>query len=756
LFIIALLSFILGIYLGVLYDLPLKLLTILLLFFICLTPIIILKKTGLATVLILLCFLMAGIVRIGVVITKTSAAPYISEENEIYSGYITESSKHIKTLKLETPSNLNNMKTAFITDMDLNIGDRISAYGKIRELSPAFNNPHTASWKWMKRLEGINYEVKGRIIAAISGGNALQSLRNRLKQKIEYSGAKCQDVIKALTIGDKTSLDENIVKLFLRTGTSHILAISGLHVAIITGFCFFVFKWLIGRFYPMRLSGRHIKYASLMTIPFPFIFMIISGSSVSTVRATIMITVFMLSLFFERQRDIINTLAVSALIILLLYPHSLFMPSFQLSFMSVLFIVIIMSKLYPYIKLKNRYIKWLLTSVLTTVSATIGTLPVVIYHFYGINPFCMVHNIISIPVMCMASIPLSFSGMLLPYGEFLLRLAGELINLNITILRYLDIGFIFPIIRPDIFEILLFYALLLGIIFFKTKPVLNLLFFIIIPITLIQIFFTCMDRFNNKFSLNLIDVGIGDAILVEAPDGIRILIDGGGDFRGNFDTGKAVVTPVLLSKKILTLDYVINTHPHGDHAGGLPYVLNTFKVKTFVSGGRYMNDSTFMEILNIVKDKKIDFQVWKQSNKISINDATQILVMNPQQDFSGDDLNNASLVLKFIYKKTSLLLTGDIGSEIEERLILSDMPLASSIMKIPHHGSKNSSSFPFLFAVKPDIAVLSSGSGIKGLPSEEAINRYKKLSIPVLRTDKNGFIQISSDGDRITNIKTYR
>jgi competence protein ComEC len=746
-----------GVYCEVLLSFRLKIIAILLFILVCFIPIIINKKIRFISILIFICFFLTGAIRAGIVTTeKLSIDNDLKEINEIYEGYITDSSKHIKTIKLLKPSSLNNISVAFITDMNLNIGDKIRTYSRIRELSPAFHNPHTSSWKWLKKLEGVNYEIKGIVINVLPGENLIQKLRNKLKKTIEDSGAKQQDLIKALTIGDKTSLNENTINLFLKTGTSHILAISGLHVGIITGLFYFMFRWLLGRFRKFRLSGRHTKYASLMTIPFPFIFMVISGSGVSTIRATIMITVFMFSLFFDRQREILNTIALSALIILLIYPHSLFMPSFQLSFMSVLFIVIIMGKLYPHIKLKNMYIKWFLTSALTTSAATIGTLPIVIYHFYGINPVCIIHNLISIPVMCMLSIPVSFLGMILPYGGYLLRIAGELINLNIAALSYLNFGYIFPVIRPNLFEMLLFYALLLCIIFFKKKLAQSLLIFIIVPIAIIHIAFVCMDRYYNKFSMNFIDVGIGDAILVEAPNGIRILIDGGGDFRGNFDTGRAIVTPILLSKKILTLDYVINTHPHGDHAGGLPYILNTFNVKAFVSGGYYINDSLFTEIIKIVKNKNINFQVWKEGNKISINNNSEILVMNPQQGFSEDDLNNASLVLKFIYKNTSFMLTGDIGSEVEERLILSGMPLSSKIMKIPHHGSKYSSSLPFLYAVKPNIAVLSAGSGIKGLPSEEAINRYKMLSIPVLRTDKNGFIQISSDGNKITCIKTYR
>jgi competence protein ComEC len=756
LFIIAVLLFILGIYLGVLYDLPLKLLTILLFSFICLTPVIILKKIRLASVLIFICFLIIGIIRIGSVTAKAPAVPYITEENEIYEGYITDSSKHIKTIRLIKPLSLNNAGAAFITNQDLNIGDRISAYGKIRELSPSFHNPYTISWKWLKKLEGINYEIKGKVISVLPGKNLIQTLRNKLKKTIEDSGPKHEDVIKALTIGDMTSLNENTKNLFLKTGTSHILSISGLHVSIITGFFFFIIRWLLGKYRLLMLSGRHTKYASLMAIPFPFIFMIISGSSIPSVRATIMITVFMLSLFFERQREIINTIALSALIILFIYPHSLFMPSFQLSFMSILFIVIIMGKLYPHVRLKNAYINWFSTSVLTTVAATIGTLPIVIYHFYGVNPVCVIHNLISIPVMCMVAIPAGFSGMILPYGDYLLRLTGELINLNIAVLSCLDFGYIFPIIRPNLFEMLLFYAILLCIIFYRKKLVLSFLLFIVFPLIIVHISIVCKNRFNNDFTINFIDVGIGDAILVEAPRGVRMLIDGGGDFRGNFDTGRTIVTPILLSKKILTLDYIINTHPHSDHAGGLPYILNTFKVKTFVAGKYDVNDSKFMEILKIVRDKKINFKLWEQGDKININNDTTILVMNPWRDFPGDDQNNASLVMKFIYKNTSFLLTGDIGWEIEKRLVLSCMPIASNIMKIPHHGSKNSSSLPFLFAVKPDIAVLSSGSGIKGLPSEEAIERYRMLSIPLLRTDKNGFIQINSDGNMIIDTRTYR
>lgn len=755
---IAVLSFICGVYCEALYFFNLKILAILLFPCIFIIPFIINKFKIIVIILIFFSFFLTGMIRTAISIMdhkiSSTVINNLLNKNTIYEGYVTESAMNIKTLKIEISPDF--LKTAFATDLELNIGDKIIIYGHIKEIIPTFKNPHVKSWKWLKKMEGINYEIKGRVIKVLYGDNTIQKLRKNLKNNIDNSNAKYREVIKALTIGDKQSIDEKIIDLFLKTGTSHILAISGLHVGIITGFFFCIIRWLLGRFNTLGLSGRHTEYASIATIPFPFIFMIISGSSISTIRAAIMIAIFMFSLFLERQRDLINTIAISALIILLLYPHSIFMPSFQLSFMSVLFIVLIMRKLYPRIKIKNRYVKWCAISILTTISATIGTLPVVIYHFYGINPFSMFFNLLAIPPMCMIAIPLSFIGMILPHGEYLLRIAGEIISLNVNVLSYINIGYIFPVIRPDLFEILLYYAIILGIIFFRYKIVFGLLLFIVIPLTAIQILFAVKDRFNNDISINLIDVGMGESIIVEAPKGIRMLIDSGGDFRGNFDAGRAVVTPVLLSKKILTLDYVINTHPHGDHAGGLPFVLNTFKVKNFISGGYYINNPIFIEIMKILKNKKINILLWKEGDRINMFNGLKIIVMNPPEYFSGYELNNASLVLKFLYKDISFLLTGDIDSEIEEKLLLSGLPLISNIIKIPHHGSRTSSSFPFLFAVKPEIAVLSTGSGIKGLPSEETIQRYKRLSIPVLRTDKNGFIRITSDGAKITNIMTYR
>jgi len=749
LFIIAVLCFILGIYLGAINTYPLKYIAVAVLVGASITPFFIARYRRTCIVLIFICFCLTGIIRVSVLVNSTEKIT-LDNERYIFEGKIVEASKNTKVLRLSSPATFEGIHVVLKTDKGLNIGDSIRIFGGITELNQTFKNPYIISWRWLKNLEGIHYEIRGVISGVKEGDNPVVRVQRLIQRKVYESEAKHSGIIGALIIGDKTSIDEDTKALFQRTGTSHILAISGLHIGIITGFFFSIIRWLLGRKGVLRLSGRDKRYAALITIIFPFVFMLISGSGVSTIRATIMVTIFMLSIFFERQRDIINTIAVSALIILLIYPHSLFMPSFQLSFLCVLFIVLIMKRIYPFLKIGCRPVRWLVLSSLATLSATIGTLPVVVYHFYGVNIFSVLHNLISIPLMCIISIPLCLIGILIPYGGYLIKLAGEIINLNLSLLRIMDYGYIFPVIRPNLPELALFYSVLLSFIFLDTRAVRYALYFIVSPLLFIQIYLAWDSRFNNNLCLNLIDVGMGESMLLEAPKGIRILIDGGGGYRGDFDAGKNIITPILLSKKIKTLDYVINTHPHSDHTGGLPYILKNFNVKTFVTGGYFIREPGFIELIKISKDKKIDIQLWREGDGLILRDGMVLKVLNPPKDFTGENLNNASLVLMIIYRNASFLLTGDIESDIEKTLVMNNMPLKADILKVPHHGSNNSSCMAFLMAVRPRLAVMSVGTGIKGLPGKEVLKRYKELLIPVLSTLESGFIRICTDGRRIT------
>lgn len=740
--VIAAFSFACGIYLNAFYDIPLKLLVSPLVLILLFIPFFIRNSGCLPAFLIIICFILAGMTRLGVTTIAQTTTNLDGGTKEVYVGFVTESSPNTKIVKLTCPSEAVALKVILRTPQSLNINDVIKVFGELREVHPTFKNPYLLSWKWLKKLEGVSYELRGTVISITPGNHFIHGIRRSLRQKIDDSHAQHTGVIKALTIGDTTGLDDTTKKLFLRTGTSHILAISGSNIGIVTAFFFFIARLIIGLIRTLRLRGDDTRYAALATIPFAFAFMLIAGSGVPTMRATIMIAVYMLSIFIERERNIFNTIALSALVILLIYPHSLFTASFQLTYASVVFIILFAQHIFPLLKTTNWLLKWLSLSVGMTISATIGTLPIVLYHFYGVNPFSVLHNLIAVPLLCIIAMPLSLLGAVLPWGEHLLRIAGEVLATTINILTCLDWGYIYPIIRPNLFEIALYFFLFFVLLHIRKKIIFAFMVLFVLPLVLGYMGYSYFERFNNDLRVNFIDVGNGDAILVEAPDGMRMLIDGGGFHTGEFDVGKSILTPILLSKKILTIDYVINTHPHGDHLGGLPTVIRDFTVKNFATGCYFISQERFVDLIKLLKERRIPLTTWKKGNRFLLKNGSEITIFSPGPETATDNLNDASLIMRIKHKNFTTLFAGDVGSDIEEGLVFSGSDLRADVLKIPHHGSRHSSSSEFLAAVKPKIAVLSVGKGIPGIPSREALKRYDAFSIPVLRTDRDGMIQI--------------
>jgi competence protein ComEC len=754
LFVGCVLAFIVGIYIEAIHPLALGPLTLGLLVVLLAIPILRWKRQSLSLCLLLLAFMLAGTMRLALLMDVPSLP--VEEVDSLYAGTVVETSARIKVVRLSSPASLSNVPVTFATSVNLETGDYVHIMGRLREFNPSGQGSPRRLWQWLKRLEGINHEIRGKLLVVRAGNNPINGLRNYFRKKIENSGAKDTDILKALTIGDRTSLDEEKNKLFLRTGTSHILAISGFNVGIISGFFFFVARTLLRRIRRLKLSGRDVKYAAALTIPFPFVFMLIAGSGVSVIRATIMIVIYMFALLFERGRHVLNTMAFSALVILLIYPHSLFTPSFQLTFMSLLAIVLCMEKLYPIIKrVKPKPAAWALSVVATTAAATLGTAPVVLYHFFGINLVSIIHNLVTVPLTGVLATSLSLIGMSIPFGEVLLILAGEVVHLNILALRFLDWGYMFPVVRPDMHEMLLYYALFFSLLYLARKSVKVFLILVLVPLCLIQVYLVYEERFNNDFCVHFIDVGMGEAALVEAPKGVRILIDGGGSYSGDFDTGSRIVMPFLLSRKILTLDYVINTHAHADHIGGLPSIAQNLRVRNFAGSAYLAQYPEVASLTHLLRERKTTLELWKKGDVYRLGRHTEAAVFHPPPNVPFENLNNTSLVIRITHREHAFLFPGDIDEEVEEALLKSGAPLKSNVLKIPHHGSKYSSSMLFLGAVMPELAILS-GGGMQNVPSIEALERYRRLSIPLVRTDRQGPIAVCSRGSKLTYTTSQR
>lgn len=747
-FVASVLSFCTGIYLQNLHPLPFAPLFLSALLLVLLALVAGWASQRLSLIFVLVAFVLTGAMRLSLLEERPQIVTGDGKERS-FVGSVVESSPQLKVLSLSFPEEMRGMRVAFLTGLELSVSDEVRLSGVLADLNPTFRNPGVTSWRLAKRIEGIHYQIKGTVLSAMPGSGWVGRLRRYFRRNIEQSGAQHGDILKALTIGDRAAIPPEKNDLFMRTGTSHVLAISGFNVGVVTGFFFFVVRLILGRARRLRLSGRDARYASLLAIPFPFIFMLIAGAGVSVIRAAIMSVVFMIALFLERQKDFYATTALAALVILLIYPHSLFAPSFQLTFMSLLFIVMFMSRLFPVlIRMKNRLLAWSLSTVLSTAAAALGTAPIVIYYFFGINPISIIHNLVTIPLLGIGATVSALLGMLLPEGRQLLLLGGSLVELNMRILRGLDVGYLFPIVRPGFLEILLYYGVVVSALSLGKKRLARLLLPVFFVLLSVQVFVAYHERFGKDLRIHFIDVGSSDATLIEAPEGVRILIDGGGFPGSDFDVGRKVITPFLLSRRIGRIDYVINTHPHADHIGGLPSILRDFHVSHLITSGFFPDNPAFLRLIEIAKMRRVPHHIWKEGEGFRIGEFS-IRVLHPPIGQQPDDLNNTSLVLRIDYGKNSFILPGDIQKEIEESLILSDLPLRADVLKLAHHGSSSSNSPAFIYAVNPHLTVLSAGGAQRGPPGREVLGRIERLNVPILRTDKHGLIEVHSDGSKI-------
>jgi competence protein ComEC len=260
--------------------------------------------------------------------------------------------------------------------------------------------------------------------------------------------------------------------------------------------------------------------------------------------------------------------------------------------------------------------------------------------------------------------------------------------------------------------------------------------------------------------VTFIDVAKGDAALVEFPNNKTMLIDGGG-FRGEgFDVGKAVIAPVLYRLGIKKIDYVVASHPHKDHIGGLAYILEKFNVDELWMNSEISSSMAYKKMIKISAEKGILIKTCSSNSPSVLINGVQIDIISPclnEQPNTTErnfETNNNSLVMKITFRKTSFLFTGDILEERERNLVYGRKLLQSTVLKVPHHGREGSSSRNFIRRVLPEVAVISCRSaGDRNSPCRRVLDEYREAGIKIYRTDINGAITIETDGETYS-IKT--
>ncbi len=645
-------------------------------------------------------------------------------------------------------------------------GDYVRFISTLRAPSD-FGNPGERSRKERLGFESIfftGFVKDGRLITRLNEDNGrvfdIDSIRGYIRDFIDGSGLRYNGPLKSLVISDAGTLSPDLWEAFRKTGTAHILSISGLHVGIVALFFYKIFFFALRRSERLTLAVNIRKAAIAMTVIPVVVYGLLAGFPVPTQRAVIMVIAFVAAFVLDRGRDYFNTLALAALVILALYPYSIWDVSFQLSFAAVFFILLVAQAWKKETdkdedpvqdggflrRVWEKRIKPLKSVLLVTLAAGIGTAPILAYHFNMVSFTGLLANLVAVPLSS-AIIPLLLVSVVLSplwagLAKALLVVSDVLFSLLVWVIKFFS-ALPYSSIRvaaPTILEVILYYGLVITLVNARRRRV----YAYAAAVLLLAIFadwgyWGYYAGRGGPLRAAFISVGQGESELIEFPGGKTMLIDGGGMYGTDFDVGESVVAPFLWSRRVRKIDYMVLSHPQLDHMGGLKFIAGNFNVGEFWWNG----DGDLKELGRILEKKKVKIRELSSPFVFDIEGVT-VEVLHPEKGMRLPP-NDMSLVLRLKYGDFSLLLTGDITAEAES--ILSKKAARASVLKAPHHGSRYSSTEGFLAVVRPEAVIISAGRGNQfGFPHEEALARYMTSGAKVFRTDTQGAIMLESDG----------
>ena len=669
-----------------------------------------------------------------------------------------------------TPISGRTRVTWYEPDTPIEPGDAVEVTGRLRLLR-GFKNPRAFDYERYMHRRGIFtiMYAKGPGEAAVLGKGQL----GRLRRAREYFRREGLEIISratrteetrafmsAILLGERGLLTEEMEDWFKRTGTFHILAISGLHVGLV-----YLIVSLVLTPLPLGTKGR-----VALSILIVWLYALATGASVSVTRASIMLTIVLAGYYLSREGDFLTSVATAALVIVGANPVVIDNLGFQLSFSAVVLLCtfepFFSKRFYP---LALKKMRWIPAPILNKLALTmfaslvigVGMLPLLAYHFNLVAVVFPLANLIVVPVLSLA-LASGFACLLLGFVWLKAAVAFGLITeafawtiFGVVKLCSLAPGSSMRVVSPPLW-VLGLEVLAIVMMWWKAFSIRRFAPFAAGAALIVASSFVAAPA-ERSLRATFLDVGDADACLLEFPAGETMLVDTGFKTSG-LDCGEDLIAPFLWKKGITTIDTLALTHPDSDHTGGALFLINNFRIGRLLLPAFDDAPPVFAEVLQAMDERGFPVEWIAAGDAPAAGEGVRIEALNPPRGATRDSLsdNDLSIVLRVTYEETSFLLAGDAGKKAFRLMRDSGAPLGSEIMKAPHHGLKSGFDREFVELVGPRIVVISGKTHRVSQSMEERIARYATLSDTVLSTTDCGAVVVETDGREIKTSATRK
>ena len=634
----------------------------------------------------------------------------------------------------------------------LNYGDLISTVATVRGL-PHSTNPASFDYKEFldaKKIYGSGWaispvKIKGSQTNIFN--NTVINVRKYLRSRIEDRFGEHAGFIKAIIIAEKDEID-NKRTVMTRAGLSHLLAVSGLHVGLLT----LILLSVLNSFIPKRNISRIVMMVLLI------IYAAICLWAPSITRAAIMIILILLAKMLQRKPIVNNILFASLIIITAINPNQLFSVGLQMSYLAVFVLLNILPK-FKFIKINKQDIEPLSKSkkiingalilICTSFILNVFLAPLTAYNFHQFGFNGIAGNLLGIPLigiilplsLIIIFLPLSIASIFQSSFKLVMLIFDKWTDFSAELPLHFDFIFI------SLLHLILIYLILSALVLAFKSSFKHRKWLYISVIFLLSIFFLLGKQSSNKLIITFFDCGLGDLALIQTPANKAILIDTGPPEKEvNSFTRSAL--PYLQQNGIRSIDHVLITHAHNDHYGGMFNVFENLEVKSIVATDEFQDRNIWNSLSSYIVAEQCSVFTISDTTHIHYNDI-KIKIIHPDRSYKDNNINNMSIVARLDHKDISVLFTGDLEHEGEEHLIRNYPEfLDCDILKVGHHGSKTASSPEFIKTVDPQYAIISTAKKNRfNFPHNITLEKLAFMGENLMITGIDGACQIVSDGE---------